>query len=449
MANHCINRNTKEFQVLIKEVGGNPVSLGADIAIWQELNDEDRFPTKDEIKSIRSDENIKSSSKTPKEVITEKVYERQYTFFKRMVNKLEKQLEKVTKNTDQYTILESELLEQKKKLENATKDANKEVYIQMANEYLDEVETFLNTLSEGESEYSEFKIHDYFELLNSFPSKDFPELKARPDDLLKRFAPIVFKHNISKINKYNTSGVIITEEMIDAQNKDVSWRDMSFGSLSDMNNYIASTIGSVIKEAQNKASTANKKIEAKIQHEVDLLSEYAKSNVTTLEQVYEIFIQETKSGTIQLANKYTKEGELNPNFEKIMNTPELNRFYRFYQSTLKTFEALLPYKVGKFYMINKEKDSLSSTLNKLSGIENYELNSFVSNKDLIADMVPDMYRTHISSDKKSRNLGEGLLQFASYAENHNELSKALPSARLLQFQLTHKIASQGEVNERP
>lgn len=46
---HCININTEEFKTLLKEIGGNPISLAADIALWQEKNGLDNFPTSQDL----------------------------------------------------------------------------------------------------------------------------------------------------------------------------------------------------------------------------------------------------------------------------------------------------------------------------------------------------------------------------------------------------------------
>ena len=379
-------------------------------------------------------------------------FEPQYVFFKRRINKLKKELDKISPNTDEYTIKETELNNLIEKLNTATEERDKEAYVEMANEYLDWVENLIKNLPDSFDKYQIQDITDAFEILNTFDK--FTGLKGRPSELREKLFPYIVKHNLKTINKFDTSKdadgnkIIITEVMVDEQEKDIRSSSGYFGSLSDLYHYIGRTIGSLIKKAQNTASTNNKIIEASIQKEVNKLGEYASKNGMTLEEVYDIFIQVNGKGTLVLTQKHEHDGKLNPNFDKINNTPELKSFYDFYQSTLKAASNKLPYNTGKYYILNKVKSDIKSDWLKIIPSESILFDSFVSNEELLQDVVPDQFRNDIPAEKKSRNLGDGLLQFAAYANNHNELSKALPEVRLLQEQLRFKQDADGTVAER-
>lgn len=376
-------------------------------------------------------------------------FKKQYTFFSRKIKELEKEIRDLgTTSGDQYKILKQEVLEAKYQLEQASLGNTEDEYVAMSEMHLDWVDDFIDKLpGMDQDKYTMSNIADALDILNAF--NDLDDVKGRVGKLNKRLYKFIEAHNLSaSINLYNTSGTEITKKTIDDQNTDIRSSAYYVGSLSDSSNIIARTIGSIIKAAQNRVSTINKKAEKVIQSEVDNLHEYAKNNGMTLQQVYDIFIQENKKGTLQLTQRYDKDGNINPNFTKISETKELNNFYKFYQDALKKAEANLPYKVGKHYILNIEKSTLKGDIKRIIPVSNVMINSFVSNEELLKDVVPDKYRSNIPAEKKSRDLGSGLMQFVAYANNHNELSSALPEVRLLQYQLKLKQDESGNLEER-
>lgn len=447
------SKNTKQYTNLFKEIFDlilSIVGIGRTSSLYEQafavathVVSEASESREALAESVNNEEAIVFSKA---EFIPAPTFETQYVFFKRRINTLGKQLEKVAEGTDEYKIKESELKAITARFEKATEENNEEEYTKMGNEHLDWVEKLITSLPENPDKYTIANLVSAFEILNTF--RDFTDLETRSAKLRKQMFPYIVKHNLKTINNYNTSGEEITEEMVDSQVKDERWSVKAFGSLSDIVNYIGRTVGSVIKTAQNKASTANKILEHKVQSEVDKLIEWGKDNNMSLEQVYDIFLQESKSGTLILTQRSDKDGKINENFTKILNDDVLKNFYLFYQRTLKDAESILPYKVGPSYVLNKVKSDLKSDLKRVIPTSEYLFDSFVSNEQLIADMVPDMFRTKISADKKSRDLGSGLLQFAAYANNHNELSNALPEVRLLQEQLKYRVSKAGFIEER-
>lgn len=390
-------------------------------------------------------------SKEKKRDKPEPAFKEQYVFFIRRINTLKKNLFKVSPGTDQYTILETELNNLIERFNKANEDQDRDEYIAMAKEHLDWVENFIKNFPDEIDEYTMESIVSAFDILNTF--EDFGgnaeiNITDRIRSLRKDLYPHIVRHNLNTANKYNTSKTPITEKSIDENDKDIRWSAKNFGSLLDSINQLVKTIGYVIKNAQNKASVKNKELEGVVQSEVDKLSAWGKDNGMKLQEVYDLFIQENAFGTLELTRKYTKNGKTNPAFDKINNTPELLHFYNFYQEVLANAEYNLPYKVGKFYMINKVKSDLVSDLKRVIPTENFLFDSYSSNEELLADAVPVMFRQKIDSDKKSRDLGSGLLEFAAYANNHAELSAALPETRLLQEQIKYVRKENGEVVPR-
>lgn len=74
MANRCVNINHPEFKKLLNQSSLDPISLAADISIWQDKNDTDLFPTLEQLSNgeilyqKESDEGIVASEKTIREL---------------------------------------------------------------------------------------------------------------------------------------------------------------------------------------------------------------------------------------------------------------------------------------------------------------------------------------------------------------------------------------------
>ncbi len=426
----CPNKASASWKYLVSKVG-EPQAM----KVWMANGEE--IPSIEQIDELI----VKKEADNKK-----KAFEQQYVFLKRKVDRLERELYKLSPISDQYNILKAEWEVERDRLADATFDEDREEYLAMANENLDWVDTFIETLPETPDQYTMQNISNAFEILKAF--EEFDDVRDTTAKLRKRLFPYVIRHNLKTINEYDNSGKVITEEMVDAQIKDIRSSSGYFGSLSDLDNYIGRTIGSVIKTAQNKSSVENKKLEAVVQEEVDKLSAYGKSRNMSLESIYDLFIQENDAGTLILTQRFDKEGKVNPNYKTIFDTQELRDFYIFYQKVLKESQVNLPYKVGKYYILNKPKSDLKSDLKRLIPVEEYRFDNFVSNEELLLDVVPDKYRKPIPAAKKSRDLGDGLLEFAAYANNHNELSKALAEVRLLQEQLKYKQTEKGVIEKR-
>lgn len=382
----------------------------------------------------------------PKKEQKESAFEKEFVFFTRRVNRLERELNKYEEGTPQYNQRKTELDSIKDKLAKANEEQSEKGFLELGSHMLSRAAAFISMLETDKASVSKENLLFTINTLGTF--KDFPGLETEANALFRRIYPFLSEHTLEVINNYRTEGEPITQAMVDNQDKDISPFTKGVGALSDLANYIGRTIGSLIKSAQNKASSKNKQLVKVVQENVDKLEKFAKSNGMKLEEVYEMLIDETDDD-IQLVSPYIN-GKENPKWE-VLNRPEnkeVKDFYDFYRKTLQGAESNLPYKVPKNHIPNIAKTDIKYRLQNLLKVEDVLIDAFRTTEDLHADMVPDMFRAKLDKSKKSRDLGASILEFAAYSNMHNELSKALPEVRLLQEQILYKQMDNGIVVER-
>lgn len=407
----CPNKNDPDFIKLVEELGSEELAYKA----WDEQESLDKVEQK------------------------ESAFEKQYTFFKRRITRLEKELNKFQSDTNEYKQLENYIESLNKQLDEANLSQSRDLYTQLGNDILNSAEGFVETLEKDPSKVSKKNLLFTINTIATF--NDYEGLSDKSKTLFRRAYPFLSKYTINLINQYATEGVEITQEMIDKQTSDIGKFTSSVGALADLANYVARTIGSIIKSAQNRASRKNKELLSEVQLHVNNLTKYAQANNKTLEQVYNMFIKETDDNIKLVSNK-------DEEIKEISKVKELREFYNFYQAVLKASEANLPYKIGKYYIPNIYKSDIKYQLRSLIQKQDILFDKFKSNEDLYADIVPEQFRGKIPKDKKSRDLGASLLEFAAYSNNYHELSEALPETRLLQEQLNYKQLENGEVKLR-
>ena len=390
---------------------------------------------------------VSKSKKSDKQI--DSPFEEQFVFFKRRISTLEKQLFEEAKGSVKALKLEERILALSTKLDKAYQEQDEEAFTELGMMALAEAEDYINKVEAVPSKANKDNLLYAVNILQSF--YEFDNLATESRKLFKRAFPLILSHNLKTINQFASEGFEITENMINAQVKDIGTFKSSVGALADLANYIGRTIGSLIKAAQNRASTANKLYKNEVQKHVDALTIYAKENGKTLEQVYDMFINETENDIRLIQSEIYVDGEAVPNaeFDKIKSSKTLLDFYLFYQESLKNADSNLPYKVGKHHIPNIHKaNSIAYDLTHVLAKHNVLYDQFKSNEELYADMVPQQYRNRLSKDKKSRDLGASLLDFVAYSNNYNELSKVLAEARLLQEQLKWVRSSDGSIKKR-
>ncbi len=396
-----------------------------------------------EVVSLASEEEKKEPEKI--KVEQENPFKEQLIFFDRQVKALKKQQEEFNEGTPSYNKLQEQIFAINSKLVGeVTEEAVKNLGI----EALTKAEEYIKRLEANESEdqvLQDKNIRFNKDIIDTF--LEFDELATDALKLRKRLYPFINKIVLRAINNHKTETFEITQEMIDAQNEDIGTFTKGTGSLSDQSNYIARTVGLIIKEAQNRVSTFRKQTQNSIQAEIDALGEWGKKNGVSLDKIYDMFIQEHK-GTLVLAKPFNEDGSENKNYEKIQNTPELERFYRFYQTTIDKANEGLPLKVSRNFIPNIHRKDVKSTFRNLIDVKSSLEGDFVGNEDLYADIVHQKFLSKLESSAKSRNLGDSLLTFAAHSFKYNEMSEVLPEVRLLEEGLKYKINSQGAVIDR-
>lgn len=372
----------------------------------------------------------------------ESPYKKIQIFLTRRINRLERELKSVPANSLDYDLKAAQIKIDKEKLANLVGSQDDyDIYLELGKELLDEVDALLLSFEEGQEPTTEqlTYINDILDVWSNFKG-----LKEQGSDLYDRYRLFVSDYVEDTVNKHSTKK--ITKAELDADTKDIRTFTMGTGALSDSVNIIARTIGNIIKAAQNFVATKNKKLAASIQTELDLLNEYAKKNGVTLDSIYDLFIQDHKGTTI-LTKPYLENQDPNPNYEKIQNTPELKRFYDFYQSKITEFEKYVDVPFGKYFIPNIAKNSLKEDIKSLNPIKKRSV-GFSFDQENMADILETKYDQILPTNKKERNLGEVLLKFGMYANNYEKMSSILPEVRLLQEQLTYKINSKGQLIER-
>lgn len=373
-------------------------------------------------------------------------FNKQDEFFKNRIYSLEKRLKSLEKGTEVYNKLLTEIKEYKDKTLGAKKSQTASNYEEVGRDTLAKVEEFIISLENGSAKDKDSNLLYAKDTLDTW--REFENLETETRKLERRLYPFIEKNTIDEVTKYATEKDPITGEKIDAQNEDISgnFGVKGFGSLSDLTNYIGRTIGSIIKSAQNRVATKNKQLVTTIQNEVDALAKYAKDSRIDINKIYDLFIQEHGDTTV-LAKPMLSKGEKNENYFTIMSTPELKRFYDFYQEQLKKFEQELPIKVGKYFIPNIKNDDLLNKLKDKSPLKERKTgNEF--EEDSMLDIVPIQFTKPLESKLKSRNLGAVLLQFGMFSNNHKEMTTILPTVRLLQEQLKYKRNENGKIEVR-
>ncbi len=378
-------------------------------------------------------------SVTQKSIVDqESPYKKQQIYLTRRIKELEKEAESMNKNTTAYDDKIEEIKRKRSKLILlGTSESDYDIYKELGQEYLDEVQDALDSFDDKEP--TDEELIYLKELLDIW--SDFKGLEKQGKELFERYRVLLSEYTVKKINQYSSKPV--TKDDIDANTKDIRSFTMGTGSLLDSPNIIAGTIGRIIRAAQNIINTKDKKLALEIQEEINLLYDYAKKNGAKLDDIYKLFIQEHK-GTTKLTTKYFDNKKLNPNYETIQDSPELSRFYNFYQTKMIEFEKNTDNTFGKDFIPNIAKSKL---LDGLNPIKTRKV-GFSFDQENVSDILETKYNNYLPASEKETNLGEILLKYGMYANNYEKMSSILPEVRLLQEQLTYKINSKGEIIER-
>lgn len=349
--------------------------------------------------------------------------------------------------------------------------------------YIDAFEKSKGTMKVS---YEEFNLNvNYLQALQNIDG-----LAQEALSLVERFIEIEKELIVVKaVNEQVSNGKVKSyEELIKAE-EDITTATKNFGALSNVSNKLAYTIGATIKKAQIDISSKQGDLFNEVKTEVDALKKWAKDNGMSTKDAYKIFTQEYK-GTTVLTKEYTtefytdintafknkdwvllnkiaykdpktseyipinKNKYTNPNYLKIKNTKELNRFYTFYLNTMSKSLSRLPKGDTKFVnahlipniMVNTLSDVFKAEgfVGKLKALLKYTFNispkiantsGLIKNEAFDRDIIPIKYIKKLTSSEKSDDLGESLFKFAAFTIEHEHLSEILPKTRILQRHL--------------
>lgn len=376
-----------------------------------------------------------SNQKTRKNQSKDIKFEQQFVFLKRRISRLERRLKTLEEDSSEYLATQDELSYVTANFERAQTTQEESIYKELGEHALEKAEGYINELKDGTKELNAYGIEYTIDTVEAW--EEFPELESRAAAIKRSLEPYINKYVLGKVNEFATEKEGVTQEDINSQTKDINRFTKGTGSLSDVTNYLARTIGSIIKATQNTISTKNKQLTASVQTHVNELHDWAKKNGVESKDMYNIFIQE-EHGTLKLTKPYNEDGTVNSNYTTIQNTPELKKFYDFYQSTIAQAENSLPTKVGKYFIPNIKKDSLKESLKNIIPTKEFEEGDLVAKEHLYSDALDVQYTKKMAADKKSRDLGASLLKFAAFANNYEGMTKILPEVRLLQEELGSK-----------
>jgi len=417
----------------------------------------------------------------------DQAHKKQEVYFVQRIKELEKLIAK-SKDPNTLTKTRETVTRMKKLLKDFRETTNRDFLEEIANITLEGIEQYFDILDTKGVEAIQLAdrninyAREALEVLTGFPG-----VSDRVNKLKERFS-VINKIIIEKIvNQHKTEKTAIPLETITAQSPDINRGKQWFGALQDLKNYLARTIGSVIKAAQNRISTKNKYLTDRIQEEVNLLKEAQKRKGVSKKDTYKIFLQNYKNTTI-LTREYTTEfyqkqaeafknidtwgkswledntteitpgvwapvddNYYNPNYRTIQKDSDLRRFYNFHIKITKEAREKLPTKAERVisdnFIANIKKSMIDQIFNSSSsfmkgmweGVKNIievneaNIGDFTSDEELFGDFVQgNRFTKSLKPEEKSDDLGDSLLKFAAFANSYEEMSEVLPQVRLLQ-----------------
>jgi len=426
--------------------------------------------------------------------VNKPVYDEKYTkhlrLLQRRVRVLELRLKNIKdKESANYKRTHTEIEALKTEIASFKKTGDVDILFKIGTSALEAAKDYIIKLETGAVQLTADKSDDweYTEyIISTF--KDFKGLRETAGELEDRLLTV--SKNIVKdlVNSHKAEKNDLDYEDIMNQKSDINRFTMGTGALVDLGDYLARTIGSLIKAAQNKISTFQKKLADDIKVETDLVRKWAKANGVSEEDMFNIFIQQHGKSTsltkiyneqwykdVKEAYKaknfswiennsvkdengklipINKKKYLNPNYTKIQSTPELKRFYEFYNKNIsEAFDKLPVSKQSDFIpnvftqtlndiiktsptITSKLKDGVSAFTEVSTS--SFKEGDYSNDEDIDQDVIPFKYLKPIDSSKKSNNLAEVLYKFGAFAESHQQLSDVLPKARLLQKHIQKK-----------
>lgn len=429
-------------------------------------------------------------------------YFKQVVELKRSIARNDKLLKTLDKTTDKYKVLEERTNLMRESLRdyeiNKKEDSLKKTatyQLQLIKGLVDAYDNgFKPAVNDVRIAYETLTALRSVVGLEAFVIQETGDNNLDPKTLLESVDDIQREYADQIIINASNEEVKPTSEDIANQDTDINKFTMGFGTLTNVTNYIARTIGTLIKAAQIRISKKQGAIYKETKDHVDKLKQWGKDN--GVKDIYSPFIQNNRGTTVltrqwneqfytDLENSFktgtgnwkliatrnsdgtytpinVKKYE-NPNYKIIQSNKVLKEFYDFYLKTMKDSMDRLPthllngtggqYKDG--FIANIVRDDLQHLLSSptifgkakqlFGNITNIRVKEtketdFINSEILQKDEIPVQFLKKITSEDKSNDLGEALYKFAAFTISHEELTEVLPQARLLE----NRLHAQGE-----
>ena len=361
----------------------------------------------------------------------------------RRISRLTKEIGLATSETKKQSLAEEldytkSLLEQSKNPE-----IRNDVYKQFGEHTLELAEKKIDNLLAGNTVDMGADLNYINDVLDVWGTSSGLDLLDKVDKLRNKTKSLLDNLVVKDVNENYPGDKNISLDDIKSQNEDISTRKKLFGSLLDIPNYIAHTIGAIIRGSQNRIEAKTNKIFDEISEKV---KELAKSSGKDIQSIYNEVITINKFGNKQLIREEELEGK----------SKAAKEFYSFYQEKMQQLMELTPtltrkndkgeletFTLNKYFIPNISNDDMKSRLKRLALVKERKIGDTTRDEEQKADVIGLEYIKTIPANEKSDDLGNALFLFAKSVYNYDEMSSILPKVRLLQREIENIAYKQG------
>lgn len=450
----------------------------------------------------------------------------QEVYFTRLINDLNKKIKANKKILEyepyndkvnaQYNANVLELDKVRKSFDEYKATNNRQLLVDLGNDLLDKVDAYVteieNDIANNNITVNAKELIENIKILRAF--EEFTPLKTRVGELFERINPSTSRNSlespkISIISLYalelakkatgNENLKLSDMDIESSQVNDINMFEKWVGSLAEVENYLAKSVGYLIKTKHAEIIRDNNKSFNDLKPIVDGIKKYADKNGISVDKVFEMFTQTSKVlhkgnyvetlilvkpfsenfySKLREANKLPKSEQTrvklefakfntidkrwepkdkkdwNNNYTTIQKNKELKDFYNFWQTTMKDISEKIPLQNGVNFIPNIAEQTLldiiksgntfgekfKDIIENITKIHDASNNPdvYIDDENLLKDEIPMRYTKPLSPDLKSKRLDVVLLTFMQFANNYNHMSEILPMVRTLEEEIKNK-----------
>lgn len=290
----------------------------------------------------------------------------------------------------------------------------------------------LNNILESKQEPTMDMINYFNEIIDTYTEHDILASKAL--SLKRQVSKLADKALNEKLQSETGHSLAEAEK----QNQDIPFMRKWTGSLLDLDNIYANTIGRIIRSSQTKIERLSKALQSEINGKLKALESTSERKAS---EIYKECIHVSKDGKTTLL----------PNPAGL--SKEAEEFYWFYRQKMRELIKIMPtltyrnsegvlqvFNLTEFFIPNVPKDitlkdKLKESKNPLrvtGVIKTRKLGNSVRDEDDKADIIPLEYILSLDESAKTDDLGYALFKFATSVYNQHEMSSILPTLRTIQ-----------------